>query len=111
MKRFFLESKYCKRLGYYFDKVIATEVTDENYLDYGVPFRFGFVRLDKRYDFPVPNIQAEVGELIIHTYRDFDFKAGAMVRIDNKFYYVESFNVSYEGYDFMTIKHYYLTIK
>lgn len=121
MKTATLIAKHCKESGYYFKKVIPHEleketlegfVDIENYLDYAVPFKFGFIRSENKYEFPVPQIRVRGFTHYIHSFRNLDFKVGDMVIFDRQKFYVEDVNYSYyQSTNYKRIKNYFLTLK
>lgn len=112
MKASLLSAKYCNELGYYYDKKIPIDVAEDNYWDYAVPFHFGFVNAETKYDFHVPNIRTVGEQYIIQTFRDLKFKSGDKVKFDEKLWNVESVRASYiQSSKFKRVKQYFLTIR
>lgn len=98
--------------GYHFKKIVPIDVEDEKFLDHAVPFRFGFVRGGLSYDFSVPDMRLQVGEHLIHTYRDLDFQTGDKIFHNHKLYFVEDVSFNYaESTRNRRIKHYFMVIK
>lgn len=112
MRKAMLTAKYCKENGYYFDKKITIDIDEENYFEHGVPFRFGFINANVKYDFEVPNIRTVGNQFLIQTFRDLDIKAGDKVRFNNKFYFVEDVNYNFiQTSQFKTVKQYFITVR
>lgn len=122
MKRATLTAKNCKRKGYHFKKVVLAELFKyddfnnleniEDYYDYAVPFKFGFIRVENKYDFPVPQIKVRNYTHYIQTYRDLDFEVGDMVLYGRDKWYIEDINYTeYNSGSYDRIKHYFLTLK
>lgn len=110
-KQAILESKYCKEKGYFIQHIETLEIDEENYLDYSVPFLFGFVNQSNKAEFLVPTIRTVGNEFVIHTYRNLDYKTDDIIAFDTRFYHIKDINVSYENDGFNRIKHYFITLK
>ena len=120
MRSALLGSKYCKERGVYFDQKIPVQLfTDdqppkliENYLDYGVPFKFGFVNENNKFFFNVPNLRTRGSTFLIHSFRKLPFKAGDRIRFNNKFYDVEDVSMSFlNTTNYKTVKQYFISLK
>lgn len=112
MRKILLNSKYSNMKGYHFSKKIPLSIDDEDYLYYGVPFKFGFINEGDKYDFNVPNIRTRGTTFLIQTYRSLDFKTGDRIRFDNRFYDVENVSTSFSGSNkYKPIKQYFLNLK
>ena len=107
-----LGAKFCKENGYFFSKKIPINIEEENYFDYGVPFKFGYINENNKNDFNVPNIRTRGTTFLIQSFRNLDFQTGDRVRFNNKFYDVEDVGTSfYNSTNYKTVKQYFISLK
>lgn len=112
MRSALLNSKFSKSKGYHFSKKIPIDIESDSHMEYAVPFNFGFVNSNIKYDFNVPAIRTVGNEFLIQTFRDLDFKSGDVVMFDHKYYNVESVRISFfNSTKYKVIKQYFITLK
>lgn len=106
-----LNSKYCKSRGYYIKNIVSEDITNDNYLDFAIPFKFGFLGSENGSEYLVDKIRTKFTKLTIHTYGLKSLKVDDIIRIDNDFYGVENFTFRVETKGFNKAFHYYITLK
>lgn len=106
-----LESKFCKQKGYYFNLLVPIDITEDNYLDYATPFKFGYSNKRNNGEQLVSGIRTVGDEIVIHTYREFDYKADDVIRIDDKFYHIQDVFINYNESEYVNVKHFYITLR
>lgn len=112
MKKALLSAKHCKETGIYYGAIIPPNINEDNYLDFGVPFKFGFINSNTKYEFPVPEIRTVGSTHIIHTFRDLDIQPKDRIRFDHKHWEVQDVSINYvETSQFQRVKHYFITIR
>lgn len=111
MKRAMLTSKNCKQTGYFYQKIIPTDVAVKSYYGEPVPFKFGFINTTQDYNFVVPQIRVRAYKHYIHAFRDLGFKVDDQIKFDNKVWNVIDINQTYyESGTFNSIQHYFITL-
>lgn len=104
-------SKRCKETGYYIKNVVVENIDESNYLDYASPIKFGYLSVDQRAEFITPTIRTKATKLSIHTYGHRGFSVDDIIRIDDKFYYIEDFTIQVETKGMNKAHHYFINLK
>lgn len=110
-KQVLLNKQFCKEKGHFIQHIEPIDINEDNFLDYAVPFNFGFLNQENNASFNVPNIRTVGNQFVIHSYKDLNYKTDDIIRFDNKFYTIDNVYASYENDGFNTIKHYFITLK
>lgn len=106
-----LLSKRCKESGYYIKNIVVEDINDDNFLDYASPIKFGYISVDQRAEYLTPTIRTKSTKLSIHTYGEREFAVDDIIRIDDKFYYVEDFSIQVETKGMNKAYHYFINLK
>ncbi len=106
------ESRYCKNNGQYQQYIVPKAMEKKiPYYGYPQPFKFGFISLENRYEFKVPEIRTDANEFLIHTYKKMEYRPNGKIKFRNKYWIITNVSVSYEEDGFNVVEHYFLTVK
>lgn len=106
-----LNSKHCKENAYYIKNIVVEDIDDDNYLDFAVPIKFGFININSRAEFLTPAIRTKATKLSIHTYGNNGYAIDDIIRIYEKFYYIEDFAVEVITKGKNKAYHYFINLK
>ena len=106
-----LNSKNCKDDGYYIKNVVVEDIDDDNFLDFASPIKIGFINMDHKAEFLTPTIRTKATKLSIHTYGDNGYEVDDIIRIYEKFYYIEDFVVEVITKGKNKAYHYFINLK
>lgn len=104
-------SKNCKENGYYIKQVVSEDIDDSNYKDFASPLRFGYINSTNKQEFITARVRTKATTFSIHTYGERDFSLDDIIRINDKFYYIEDFSVQIETRGNNKAFHYFINLK
>ena len=109
-KQVLLNAKNCKQSGYFIRQIVTYDVDEEKYYDYATPFKFGYLTEGLTEQYKVSMIRTIGTSIMIHTYRELDYKVDDLISINNVWYAIKSINVTYETYGKIVVKHYFIEL-
>lgn len=107
IKAILFESKYCKHKASFIKKEIDVDITVDNYMNYAVPFLFGYTSDSSLPEFLVSGIRTVNNEKQIFCFRNLNFEVDDLIRFDNNIYTITSVNkIMTQG-----VFEYFITVK